>query len=426
MSLPTDYPNGLLVPGVIVSRGDKKNDPGGTPDQSQAGMVQVALIGRHNFPSQVPLSHLPLSTITKPPTGGAQDTIEPAPDKGTTVMCYHQTGRADVVVAGQFSDTNESSSSTPGNINLMMSMFGQIMRQHGGQRIAPDWIEKIVDGAKIREKVEKGMYHSHSLLAGLPTHGAILPLLKTLPPVTQIPTAIQEFSKILNSDMASKMPGMPASIGSIFSMIKSDPNKLAQVTQNMPPHVKEAFESISTLAQNGTTMEAGGDTTGLRVDPSTFANNAADLLSQVRTVDDLVNATHRLLYDTSLHGTEKLANTSFTFEGPYGNTELILTPSGEIDEKEDEETKKKREQFENSMSSGSGAPSGSAGGGSSNMFGQSAQTMMQMFKRLSPEAQKAAQQLLQRVNQRSLNQKTVDPSKMAILGQNPIQDAEIT
>jgi hypothetical protein len=412
--LPKNFPGEHTVIGIVVDRCGEDSDYG--PDPTHAGNMRVAVPGMHDIDNGVQIDHLARSSKERGANADDQCTFPGQSDYGSVVYISKETGRTDCVVRGSPNETFQDGS-TPGNNNMLAGKFMELIGRTDGRRIPPNWQEKMVRGAKIREKVEKGKDHSHELLKGLPVHGALYNIAGSqLPQVKQIHTAIEKFSNILTGDMLGQMPGQMMSIGSMLSQVASH----AGIRNIMPREVLHALDSMATLAQTGGVIESGGSITAMRVNPEVFINNAVQMFSGVTNVHDLVNATQNMIYDTSLHGMDAYANVQTNSETPFGNTTIVIDPNGSVSEQTSNSVANTAQVFAQSMSSPSSSPGGNSG---QNMFGGSAQTMMKMFERMPPNMFQMAKQMSEKLNSQGLGQIFDKLTKHAFAqtGNNPLK-----
>jgi hypothetical protein len=258
------------------------------------------------------------------------------------------------------------------------------------------------------------------LLKGLPSHGQLLPIItQNIPPMKNISTAIDEFQKNITSAMAKGLGSKSSNVGNVAKNILSNAKQRKQIADVMDPELFVAFESIVTLMPSYEGSDDGeGYIMGGRVNEPVFANNAVKVFKTCTSVTELVYAFQELHSNTAHHGLDELANVTAIGETAWGNTDIILTPSGDFIEIVSANTANIANTYKNEMKSSSSAPSGAAG---QNMFSDSAGTMMDMLKRLSPSAQKDAKKLMDKVNKSAARRKADEAQKRIVNGQRPLE-----
>jgi hypothetical protein len=242
---------------------------------------------------------------------------------------------------------------------------------------------------------EKGQYHKHELVKYLPSTATLWPMngIK-IPQVQNIATATQAFSSILTGDMLSMLPGMNMTLGSLMSNMPAALKN--ELFKNIPPEIGGALNSMSALMQTMEIVEGGGFNTATKINPAVFFNNAANLISNSRTIYDLVGNFNQLQYDTSLFGLDSLPPVSMTMTGgPFGDVPIQIDAMGTISSLVPEPVQKLADAFGSLMSNGDGFPGVFPG---ANMFGGSSGVMNDMFSRLpNSELNKAVTQMQQNV-----------------------------
>lgn len=331
----TDLPNVFPGGGGPGTRIGIVVDHDGDPDQ--AGRVKVWIPGKYG--PGVKREHLAYCSVQIPPTGKDQTISGTTPKRGSVVYLQGETGSPNHVITGLVgSEIPNFSGSMPGNINLLSLMgpiFEDVFKTDGKnpRNKRATFKETTENGALIRKLVNTGLF-SHFQDNGIPSNGALTPVAGIkLPPVKNVPTALQKYTNVITKDMINNLPGQTMSLGGLLSSIQSSKSSKGAATQNMPENVKAAFNTLSDIAVITEINDSGNYITGNRVNPEKWKENAITLLSQAQTISDLVEILNRLEYDTSLHG--------------LGDYNLILTlnnGTGDYDENEivfledDEET----------------------------------------------------------------------------------------
>ncbi len=403
MSAPREYPG---LGGTVQHHGIVIDRDG---DQDQANKIKVRDPARHG--SGVSDDDLAYLTIQIPPTGGDQCITPTPPDVGSMVTAVGTTGDPNMIVDAQAGSEVASGEGTPGNSGLLSAFGGQGSDGQNPRSKPPNVKEEKVKGALIR-KIEEQGEHYLDLLKGIPTHGAIAPLAgMKLPKVGNIPTAIQEFSSLINGGMMSQIQSMAMSVGQMMSKLSSSSEHMNTITKDMPPNIQQAFKSIAGLSQSVQVADAAGTITGTRVHEETFLKNAAGLIGQAKTISDLVHAMETMMYDTSLHGHDKLDDITIETETAFGNTQLYIRANGHMVHAKSNTTMNAESSFSNSMGSGSSFPNVD----SKPLFGKAFETIMKMIKRLPTQSQKDVKKTLEATNSDESPQKN-DKFNKAVMG----------
>lgn len=266
----------------------------------------------------------------------------------------------------------------------------------------------------------------------------------------------------------------------IISAVEAPANTaIATVMESLSPPMKTALNSLSVLLQGYEAQDGVSFFTGDVVHEETFLQNAQDLLSKVGNMEDLMGVLSRLQWDKSLHGTEKLANVVTQIETAWGTALQEIDVNGNIVLTYGTEDAKFENDFANNMysntsspslgffggddptisinatnytlgggttpdSGGGGASPASGGGGGSgaaktlgqvqgllgqvqglaqglskNMFGESAGTMKDMWKRMTREQENDARQMHQKLNDSGDIQDMTKIVKQTLEGGNP-------
>jgi hypothetical protein len=190
------------------------------------------------------------------------------------------------------------------------------------------------------------------------------------------------------------LPGMNMTLGSLMSNMPAALKN--ELFKNIPPEIGGALNSMSALMQTMEIVEGGGFNTATKINPAVFFDNAANLISNSRTIYDLVGNFNQLQYDTSLFGLDSLPPVSMTMTGgPFGDVPIQIDAMGTITSLVPEPVKKLADAFGSLMSNGDGFPGVFPG---ANMFGGSSGVMNDMFSRLpNAELNKAVTQMQQNV-----------------------------
>ena len=382
------YPNeNKIVYGVVVGGNDKD------PDPTQSGGVRIYIPGEYG--KDVNIKHLPFARTLSQGNQQGITTFNPPPEHGAAVMCMKMgghSGSGHLTVLGAVPNDINKDSTTPGNMAQIWPAVIQAIKDVTKIRIPPD---AGTGAAGSKPPKEKGQYHSNELVKFLPSSATLWPMNgMKIPQVTNIATATQAFSSILTGDLLKMLPGMNMSLGSLMS---SMPQALKdELFKNIPPEIGGAINSMSNLMQSMEFSEGGGFNTASKINPDVFFNNAANLLSNTRTIYDMVGAFQQLQHDTSLFGLDSLPPVNFTMTGgPFGDIPMSIDALGNITSLVPDSVQKLADTFSSLMSNGAGFPGVFPG---ANMFGGSSGVLNEMFNRLpTAELTKAVTQMQKNV-----------------------------
>lgn len=428
--------------GVVVR--DEKKLP-----KDKSSNQRVILPMTHN-PDGVKEEHLAHSPMIHAPTMFSQQSFPGHLDPGSLVYFLKTAGETGGIILGQANDiVNYDKGQTNGGKDLLGHQFFQdLFDREINVNIPPNIEETEDEGVKVRKIKEKGKKHKHSLLKGIHSHNSIQSTTGyTLPQVNNIPTAKQQFHAIPTVDMLNNLPGSLMSMSQMFQGLLNglNPQQGQQQQQNQPPQqppidrirenvepaLFDAIMSISELVQGTVGAPSPAFMTSGRVHPETFLANAEDLLSQVTSLDDVYGVLHRLQYDESLFGLDMLEDAIITVETAFGNANVVMSITGDIDFLY-QNTNTSLE-FANTITSPTSSPGlgsqpsgGGGGSGGSNMFGKSASTMMDMFKRLPNNNQKEAKNMHETLNKDDMAQKLWKFAETTIKGGNPLDPSHFT
>lgn len=464
MSDPKSFPGQIQV--AIIGGGDV-NDP--AEDHSCNQRVYSPL--EHN-PDGVKLKHLAFSPMSHSPTNHSQQSFPGCLDPGTLVYVLKNTGSNQVQILGQANDFHNSETNRiPGNLDLMSNpIVNELLERTIQILIPPNIEEKEERGAKVKKIKEKGKEHKHNLLKGLPTHGALMDMSGLrLPDVKKVPTALQHYQNLMTNDMMSNMPGSLMSLGQMFQGLMGGlgggggggggggapaggggapaggggapvggvanttqnqinfgtgydytRDRMPEITAKMSPEMRDATYSLSTLVQGfESTGYQGSYATGGRVHVPTYLDNAAELLSQATNVYELMDVLHRLQGDETLFGTEKLETVVYDIETFEGTTKQYVMANGFVYMDQTAAMQNNSNTFANNVTSPSSAPS-AGGAGNGGMMGNQGSNIMDMLKRVSPEAEKKMKEVLEKVTT-GKHGKVSNPIVDALVkGKNPL------
>ncbi len=365
------YPNeNKIVYGIVVGGNDSD------PDPTQSGGVRIYVPGEYG--KDVNIKHLPFSRTLAQGNQQGVTTFNPPPEHGAAVMAMKMgghSGSGHLTILGTVPNDINKDSTTPGNSNpwpAIQKAISDVTKI----RIPPN-VGSGAAGSKPPQ--EKGQYHKNELVKYLPSTTTLWPMIGIqIPQVTNVATATQAFSSILTGDMLSLLPGMNMTLGSLLTNMPAA--LLDELYKNLPPEIGGALTSMNALMQSMEIVESGGFNTATKINPEVYFSNAANLLSDVRTIYDMVGAFQQLQYDTSLFGLDSLPPTSFTSTGgPFGDIPMQIDALGNITSLVPEGVQKLADTFSSLMSNGAQFPGVFPG---ANMFGGSAGVLNEMFNRL--------------------------------------------
>lgn len=472
------HPYGEITP-MVVAGGDKTD-----PAQRRDGSMKIFDPMRWSE-QEFNLDDLWHNGYMQMPTQFGQMSTGGGVDPGTIVYVLRQAGEPGGIILGTASGTRKGSSG--GSIGGQNLMNSNIMQELASRKIGinvPPQIEETTErGAKIRKIKEKGEQHSLDMLDGLPLHGALFQMTGfRLPELKSIPTAKQKNDKMMNNQMMQQLQGQVMSMAQMFQGLMkngrsgtqaaggpnmsgvmstiSNPNTGAhtqvdlskegaglgtdgvsymdEILQTLEPHMQTAIKSLSKLVQGLETQNGVEFATGGAVHYTIFLENAAGLLAQATSLDDLMISMQRLQWDTDLFGQDKLAPVEFEVDTAHGSATQYMYYDGRIEIVYNSNTMNNMNAWANTISSpsfspgvGSAPPSSSAGSGGQGqgqqlqsmmqqMFGQSSQIMQEMFKRLAPQQEKEAKKMHEKLNRSGDAKKIQSIAKETIEGGEPL------
>jgi hypothetical protein len=381
------YPNeNKIVYGICVGGND------GDPDPTQSGGCRVYCPSEYG--KDVDITHLPFSRTLAQGNQDGITSFNPPAEHGSALMCMKmagQSGTGHLVILGSVPNDINKDSTIPGNSSIWPAI-DKAIKDLTKIRIPPN-VGSGAAGSKPPQ--EKGQYHKNELVKFLPSTATLWPMngIK-IPQVQNIPSATQAFSSILTGDMLSMLPGMNMTLGSLMSSMPAALKN--ELFKNIPPEIGGALNSMSALMQSMEIVEGGGFNTATKINPAVFFDNAANLISNSRTIYDLVGNFNQLQYDTSLFGLDSLPPVSMTMTGgPFGDVPIQIDAMGAITSLVPEPVQKLAEAFGSLMSNGAGFPGVFPG---ANMFGGSSGVLNDMFNRLpNTELNKAVTQMQKNV-----------------------------
>jgi hypothetical protein len=388
------------------------------------------------------------------PTGGDSCEFGGALPPAQLVYYMKNAGQTGGIILGLANSIkNGGTGGGGGGQNLLGDAVQELMNTTIGINIPPQIQESTERGAKVRKIKEKDQQFSSSLLDGLPFHAALHAMsgFRT-PAVKKVPTARQTNDQMMTMDVFNQLSGQIMSLAQMFQGLTQNGAGGGQggasaaqagglgngqsywqdIHDNLTPNMSAALNNLSTLIQGHETDSGVGYVTGGVVHYGIYLENATALLSQVQSIDDLMNVLQRLQFDTSIMGHEALDNVVVQIENAWGTALQEVDFNGTITISY--ANANSQMEFANSMSnttyagSASSAPApapyfgggnqGSGSGGANagqiagqvqslmgQMFGKSAGTLQDMWKRLAPSGEKTATDLHKKLTQQQEAQK---------------------
>ena len=427
-----------------------------TDKASDQSCNQKVIFPLEHNPDGVKQEHLAFSPLHRSPDRDTQQSFPGTHDPGSLVYALKLPGSNQCLILGQANDLFNSGAQS-GNKDLFSNdFFQEVFKRTIDIRIPPNIEEKtLADGVKVRTMKEKKDLWSHSLTQGLPTHASLFPITGfPNPAVKDVPTAKQHFNEIQTNDMMGQMPGDIMSLGKMLQGLmggmggggagggaggggspssgsgstSTDTSNMSTYTRgntsptisHLSPELQNAVLSASYLIQDFE-GSSGSSTVvlGERVHSNTYMENANTLISQITCIDDLMNVLHRLRWDTSLFGQDKLEPVTFTVDTVWGTGIQTLHANGSLEfaYANTANVAQTQSDYQQSMSSSDSMPSTGAG---DNMFGGSSSNMFDMFKRLSPIAEKMSKQMTDKLNTGDTAKKLQEIIKKTVQGGNPL------
>lgn len=449
------HPSGQLTP--VVCAGGNKNSATGTSER-QDGSAPMFDPCRHSQ-QDVNIEDMWFSGMSVSPTAFSQNMFMAPPDPGAIGLMLKQAGEPGGLLVGLMNTVRDGGSGD--GIGGSDFMNGPIMQQLKNEKIPvntpPDCKETEERGCKIRKVVEKGEEHSLGLLDGLPIHAALHQMTGfKQPEIKKVPTAKTKNDKMMTNQMMEQLAGQVMSMAKMFQGLASkgkggaggappasgggagNPRGntyMQDIMGSVNPQMQTAINSLSKLVQGIDTSDGTEYVTGSTVDEDTYLQNSANLLSQVTTLDDLMQTMQRLQWDTTLFGQEKLKPTEYVFDTAHGAVTQVVNFDGSIDIIYTGNTRNNMNSWANVISNpeqspgGAGSQSPSSGGGQGGqagsmmqqMFGKSSQIMQEMFKRLSPKQEKEAKKMHKKLNQSETAKKLHNIFKETSEGGEPLK-----
>jgi len=234
------------------------------------------------------------------------------------------------------------------------------------------------------------------------------------------------------------------------------------IMQGLSPEMQSAVNSLSILVQGLETANGVAFYTGDVVHEETYLDNAQKLLRQVDSLDDLMYVLNRLQWDTSLFGRDKLSNVVNQIETAWGVALQEIDYNGNVVVTYSLEDANNEMSFANTMTSNTSSPAlgyfsgddpsysinatgassgfnkqqnnnktdnisgllgqieGLAQGMGQNMFGESAETMKEMWKRMTREQENDAKIMHEKLNQNDDAQKMTKIIESTVKGGKPL------
>jgi hypothetical protein len=362
--------------GIIVDR----DDPNGL------GGHKVFIPQLHS--TNVNPDHLPWVRYVVPPGGGGGSTNYGALDTGQVVSIRKDVGEGGTgfgTITGLYQTKQKADPNMPGNVSLIkgLQQIAQALEKEMNVRVRPETEEVIVDGAKVRQAVEKGLKHKHALLKELMSHAATFPLNGThLPDLKNISTGVEASLKQLTAEMQSLLPGTSVNLNQILSVIPE--TLLNELKDAIPASMFTALENTTALMGGVTTSASSGSSSGNRkVDLEVFIAQLVELLKTAKTPADITRIFSELSTNTAIGAISSEA-INLAVETPYGEMTQVIDPvTGAISLSIPNNVEKAIQSFGSLMTSLPGA-------NGNTMYNSGAAAMFNLIRRLKKDAENKA------------------------------------
>lgn len=221
---PKNFPGDGGIQLGIIGGGDITD-----PQESQSCGQKVWSPLEHQD-GNVELDHLAFSPMSHSPTGFSQQSFHGAMDPGSLVYVMKTMGQNQVQILGQANDMlnfgggqSGAMGGQGGGSSLMnSSTVKKLMNREIKILVPPQIKEGESRGAKVRRIKEKGKQHKHSLLNGLPSHGALFDLSGwKIPQLNDVPTAKQHYQDMGTNGLFGMLPGELMSLGGMMQGMMS-------------------------------------------------------------------------------------------------------------------------------------------------------------------------------------------------------------
>lgn len=466
-------PQSGIQPGIVV--GGHHNDP----DSEHTSGMRIKSPLEHG--DGVNISDLNFAQMMHTPSGFSQNSFQGVLDPGSLVYILKNVGTPGGIILGQGNPKlNQGGGAGGGGQSLMGGDFQQARQQDIGVSVPPDIQEGEERGAKVRKIKEKGQMHSLSLLDGFPVHGALFDMTGfRIPEMKNIPTAKQKGNQMMTNDMMDQLQGTIGNLGGMLQGLMKGggmggfggrggggggagqgnfgvsfaPNGVAEsgtvdvsmekTTANLTPQMQTAVNNLRTLVQGYDTSNGVAFATGGQVHEATYLQNAQELISQVTTLDDLMNVIKQLQLDDDLKGSDQLNVLEQEIETAWGKAVQQVTYDGQVVLEYSQDALDEMAKFSDILSSantaaGAGAAGfapapatsagrggGGSGGGSKSgmggMFGKASSTIMELMQRLPQSGQQEMKQMTEKLSGGMDQQKLMQIVKQTIDGGNPLE-----
>jgi len=333
----------------------------------------------------VKVEHLPWVRYTVPPGGAGGSTNYGILDTGQVVSFRKDIGEGGTgfgTITGLYQTKQKADPNMPGNVSLIETLrqvSEAIKKELPKVRVPPNIEETTVDGAKVRQAVEKGTKHAHELLKEIMSHGAIFPLNGThLPELKNIGTGIEPVIKTLTAAIQSNLPGSAINLNQIFDLI---PDALmSELESVVPADALTALKNTTALMSGVTTSASDGSSSGNRkVDLNVMIPQLVDLLKTAKQPSDIINIFSELTTNTAIGaiGSEAI---NIEIDTEHGKMVQVIDPvTGAITLSIPDDVQKALDSFSSLMGSIPGA-------NGAQLFGTGAKAMTDMIQRLKSAA----------------------------------------
>lgn len=392
---PKDF-NNMISVGRIIGNGTK-DSPTGIVDSTQSGLQQVSF---PEWGDSVDPQHIALSTnLNSKPHSNKRPF-----DNGQLVYALRTSGRTDCIILGPAGDILDTQN-MPGNFNLnkFLKNTNAIENISKTIRIKPKRVN--ARGNKTEKPDPNTEFYKHALKNGITTASELAQMAGfKMPSIGNIPTAVQQFSNILNPSSFGSIPGMNMNLGSSLKKINDEDKK--KIQDAIPPSLWEVLNSLISSLDTISDNSIVSYVSDRRVNEEVFIKNAVELLTQVTSVSDIMAAFDRLLSDETLYGLDELDDIVIDIETAFGNVQQIISANGYLGMNVSNTVANTRSSQSSAMSSAASYPAGLG----QNVFGRDSGQIFDMINRMAPQAQAKAMQTLKNAAPTTKNKHSMNNS----------------
>ena len=295
-------------------------------DDQEQGRCKIAIPS--TMGPNLDISKLPWSQMASQSDDQGSLTFNRPPQVGSLVMAYAPGGTkssGEYIVTNVLNHIPAQDRAISGNLSLSQIgwFFSAISTIPSGVQLIQN-IVQTVDGVNLTDRPVPSILE----LSGMPTN-ANPALVKAYSEVTNVATASLAQAQAMTASIASLIPGTAFSLGNLLTSMSSGLQN--EVLESMNSEVAAGLQNLTTLMTTFTPV-VGNNFTQIsnNINPSTFFNSAASILSGARNYADLQS---RLLNIANNAGIRNLSglSASLTIDGPFGDIDLTINSDGSID-----------------------------------------------------------------------------------------------